>query len=117
MATDCLTQHCITAHDWKVYPCPYDYCKFEAYSPRSYKENIKKILHVTKNIVCGTDWGCLWIQHVSTKTLGTVSEYVERRTHPLTSRPKVAKVARLNTLAIAETAENDSIGLLPWKFT
>jgi hypothetical protein len=40
MATDCLNQHCISAHGWKVYPCPYDYCKFEAYSPRSHKMHI-----------------------------------------------------------------------------
>merc|ERR1712130_38906 len=37
MATDCLTEHCIKFHGWRVYPCPYDYCKFEAYSPTSYK--------------------------------------------------------------------------------
>jgi len=36
-ATDCLTEHCKKTHGWRVYPCPYDYCKFEAYSPTSYK--------------------------------------------------------------------------------
>jgi len=40
MATDCLKQHCITAHNWKVYPCPYDYCKYEAYCQRNYKIHI-----------------------------------------------------------------------------
>merc|ERR1712130_347627 len=40
MKPDCLVRHCISAHDWKVYPCPYDYCKFEAFSPRTHKTHI-----------------------------------------------------------------------------
>jgi len=40
IGTDSLTKHCISAHGWKIYPCSYDYCEFEAYSPRSYKFHI-----------------------------------------------------------------------------
>jgi len=58
MATDCLAQHCITAHDWRVYPCPYDYCKFEAYSPRSYKTHTASHKQARAGQKCGS------IEHV-----------------------------------------------------
>ena len=51
MAVDCLVQHCISVHGWKVYSCPYDYCKYEAYSQRSYKENIKTIIILVSLLV------------------------------------------------------------------
>jgi len=40
MTTDCLMKHCKSAHNWMPHSCPYDYCKFEAYSPRCYKQHI-----------------------------------------------------------------------------
>jgi len=40
MTTDCLMEHCKSAHNWTPRACPYDYCNFECYSPRSYKKHV-----------------------------------------------------------------------------
>ena len=34
---DCLSSHCKEAHGWRVIPCTYDYCKYEAFSEISHK--------------------------------------------------------------------------------
>jgi len=48
LMVDCLRQHCISVHKWKVYPCPYDYCKFEAFSQRSYKTHVSSHRTISK---------------------------------------------------------------------
>ena len=38
MGVDCLSEHCIEVHGWGRFPCTYDYCKYEAYSQKCFKE-------------------------------------------------------------------------------
>jgi len=37
MAADCLADHCQKSHDWRKRPCPYEWCKFEAYNSYTFK--------------------------------------------------------------------------------
>ena len=37
MGPDCLSEHCQNKHNWRKIPCPYDYCKFEAYNSYTHK--------------------------------------------------------------------------------
>lgn len=38
LGVDCLTEHCTETHKWGRFPCTYDYCKYQAYSQKCYKE-------------------------------------------------------------------------------
>jgi hypothetical protein len=52
MKEGCFVDHCAKKHDWMIFPCSYDNCKFEAYSAHCFKlhrnshmyENKEKLL-------------------------------------------------------------------------
>ena len=45
-AANCLVEHCIKEHGFRTIPCPYDYCKYEAFNETVYKESSKFFKYV-----------------------------------------------------------------------